>query len=108
MAPPPERRAYAEHVEATGAFYARGRLAGRALSGYAKWADERVRARMPRGATDIPAFLAARSGHSVARVTALWSRAMAARESADPRGQSEDLATLRDLSATLVAADIGA
>ena len=61
-APPPRRRAFAEHVEAVGALYARTRNAPHALAAYARFADERLRARMPRGTGDVAAFLASRAG----------------------------------------------
>ena len=52
-AAPPRRRAFAEHVEAVGALYARTRSAPHALAAYARFADERLRARMPRGTSDV-------------------------------------------------------
>ena len=52
-APPPHRRAFAEHVEAVGALYARTRSAPHALAVYTRFADERLRARMPRGTNDV-------------------------------------------------------
>ena len=41
--PPPARRAFAEHVEATGALYAKARAASHARAMLAKYTDERVR-----------------------------------------------------------------
>ncbi len=42
-APPPARRAFAEHVEATGALYAKARAASHARTILAKYTDDRVR-----------------------------------------------------------------
>lgn len=58
---PPRRRAFSEHVEAVGALYSRARSAPHALAAYARFADERLRARMPRGSGDIAGFLASRA-----------------------------------------------
>ncbi|MFO0677266.1 MAG: DUF4350 domain-containing protein [Polyangiaceae bacterium] len=93
---PPVRRAFAEHVHATGAFYAKANLAGYALSSYAKFADERLRSRMPKSAADVPHFLAMRSGTDVARCRELWERAESAKNAQYARG--DELATLRELS----------
>jgi hypothetical protein len=94
--PPPQRRAFTEHVEATGALYARARIPAHALAAYARYADERLRAKMPRAMTDPAAFLASRANADPATCAALWERATAARSGAPPRG--DELATLRHLS----------
>lgn len=96
-APPPTRRAFTEHVEATGALYARTGVASHALAAYAKFADERLRARMPRGMTDVPAFLAARTGANAATCERLWNRARGTRPTDSPRG--DELEVLKELSA---------
>jgi hypothetical protein len=98
---PPRRRAFAEHVEATGALYARTRAAGHALAAYARYADERLRAKMPRG-SDPASFLALRSGADPDRTAALYARAMAAR--ADDPKRGDELAMLRELSGLFAAA----
>lgn len=57
-APPPTRRAFAEHVEATGALYAKAKAASHARSVLAKYTDDRVRAkaqqRLQQSANDDP------------------------------------------------------
>ncbi len=60
-APPPARRAFSEHILATGAFYARLARPAHALAVFARFAELRLRRSLPRGATDIPSFLAART-----------------------------------------------
>ncbi len=106
--PPPARRAFAEHVEATGAFYARTRAARHALAVYARYADELLRARMPRGASDVAAFLSARTGRDAAACAAVWDRAMAARDATSGvplgAGEANDLLLLKELRALVVAA----
>ncbi|MGH7294049.1 MAG: DUF4350 domain-containing protein, partial [Polyangiaceae bacterium] len=100
--PPPRRRAFVEHVEAVGALYARTRNTGHALASYSRFADERLRSRMPRGSTDVPAFLSSRARipHDVAQ--RLWTRAVQARAGAPPLG--DEMAVLRELCAVYSAA----
>ena len=99
---PPRRRAFAEHVEAVGALYARARSAPHALSAYARFADERLRARMPRGSADVAAFLASRARMPLDACQRLWARAMQAKAGAPPIG--DELAVLRELGAVYAAA----
>jgi hypothetical protein len=94
--PPPRRRAFTEHVEATGALFARTRIAAHALAAYARYADERLRAKMPRGMSDPSAFLASRANADPAECAAIWARATAARSGDPPRG--DELIILRQLS----------
>jgi len=101
-AAPPRRRAFAEHVEAVGALYARARSAPHALTAYARFADERLRARMPRGSSDIAAFLASRARMPLDACQRLWARAMQAKAGAPPIG--DELAVLRELGAVYAAA----
>jgi hypothetical protein len=101
-AAPPARRAFAEHVEAVGALYARTHSAPHALATYATFADERLRARMPRSSGDVATFLAARARLPLEQCQRLWSRAMAAKTGAPPR--SDELAVLRELTAAYSAA----
>jgi hypothetical protein len=101
-APPPVRRAFAEHVEAVGALYSRTRNAPHALAAYARFADERLRARMPRGTGDIPAFLASRARLPLDACQRIWTRAVAAKAGAPPLG--DELAVLKELSAMYAAA----
>jgi hypothetical protein len=101
-AAPPLRRAFAEHVEAVGALYARTRNAPHALAAYARFADERLRARMPRGTSDVPAFLASRARLPLDVCQRVWARAVAAKAGAPPLG--DELAVLKELSAVYSAA----
>jgi hypothetical protein len=101
-APPPARRAFAEHVEAVGALYARTRNAPHALAAYARFADERLRTRMPRGTGDVPAFLASRARMPLDACQRVWTRAVAAKAGAPPLG--DELAVLKELSAMYAAA----
>jgi hypothetical protein len=101
-APPPRRRAFAEHVEAVGALYARTRNAPHALATFARFADERLRARMPRGTGDVAAFLASRSRLPADLCHRVWVRAMQAKLGAAPLG--DELAVLRELTAVYAAA----
>jgi hypothetical protein len=100
--PAPRRRAFAEHVEAVGALYARTRSAPHALAAYARFADERLRARMPRGSGDVPGFLASRAQLPLDGCQRLWSRAVEATAGEPPRG--DELAVLWELSAVCSAA----
>jgi hypothetical protein len=93
--PEPARRAWTEHVAATGTLYARAKMAPHALATYATFVDGRLRARMPRGMTDPAAFLAIRSGQDARFCAEVWARAMASR--AGDRTQGDELATLADL-----------
>lgn len=83
--PPETRRAFAEHVRAVGALYARRRGAEHALMVFAKHVDDRVRAKMPRGYDPVQ-FLAARSGEDPAEVLEIYTRAMSASTTAAVRG----------------------
>ncbi len=99
---PPPRRAFAEHVEATGALYANTNQAPHALAAFARYARERVRAKLPRGVTDPALFLAQRSGRSPEECARIWERSMAA--TADAPAQGDELHVLKDLSALYAAA----
>lgn len=100
---PPRRRAFVEHVEATGAFWARARVAPHALASYARWAEEHLRTKMPRGAADVPAFLAMRSGAPPEEASRLWTRALESRTDETPKG--DELVTLKALSELVKKAD---
>lgn len=101
-APPPRRRAFAEHVAAVGALYSRTHNGAHALAAYARFADERLRARMPRGSTDVGGFLASRAGMPLDVSQRLWARAMQAKAGAPPLG--DELSVLRELSVVYAAA----
>jgi hypothetical protein len=102
LSPPKGRRAWTEHIEAAGGLYARAKLAPHALAAYARFADGRLRERMPRGMTDPAAFLALRANADPASTAYVWRRATAARSADRPEG--DELATLRHLSALYAAA----
>jgi hypothetical protein len=95
--PPPARRAWTEHVAATGTLYARAKLAPHALATYAKFVEGRLRAKMPRGTSDPAAFLALRSGEDAGHCAEVWARALASRPG--DRVQGDELTTLSQLRA---------
>lgn len=99
---PPRRRAFAEHVTAVGALYARTHNGSHALAAYVRFADERLRARMPRGSADVGGFLASRAGLPLDVCHRLWARAVQAKAGAPPLG--DELAVLRELSVVYAAA----
>jgi hypothetical protein len=98
---PAARRAFAEHVEATGAFYGRAGALGHALASYGRFAELRVRERIPRGA-DPALFLASRAGVTPEEAARVWKRATEASANDPPRG--DELTTIRDLGAMLAKA----
>lgn len=100
--PAPSRRAFTEHVEAVGAFYARAPRPTHALAAFSRYCEEKLRSALPRGSHDVPAFLAARTGRTVASCREVWERALAARSEDSPKG--DELRVLRDLRALVVAA----
>jgi hypothetical protein len=102
--PPPVRRAFVEHVEAMGALYARTHSAEHALAAYARFAEERLRARMPRGTSDVAAFLASRARLPLDVCERVWRRAApnAVPTNGPPAGK--DLAVLKELYAVYSAA----
>jgi len=103
-APPPLRRAFAEHVDAVGALYARTRSAAHALAAYAQFADERLRERLSRQPSqggNVAAFLAARAGVPLERSQRVWARAVEARGGGPPQG--DELAVLAELRAMVSA-----
>ena len=106
-----------KHVEALGALYARAGAAPHALAAYARFAEERLRARMPRtgrqglspglgedeGRSDVASFLVSRTHLPPDVCQRLWARATAARVVASaPLG--DELAVLEELSAAYAAA----
>lgn len=98
---PRPRRAFAEHVEATGAFYGRARAVGHALASYGRFAEMRVRERVPRGGDPVQ-FLATRANVPVEQAARVWKRATEASAEDPPRG--DELTTIRDLGAMLAKA----
>jgi hypothetical protein len=100
-ATPPLRRAFAEHVEAMGALYARTDNGQHALAAYARFVEERLRARMPRGASDIAAFLASRARLPFDVCERVWKRANAPDTGAPA---ADALIVLKELAAVYAAA----
>ncbi|MEO6576410.1 MAG: DUF4350 domain-containing protein [Polyangiaceae bacterium] len=99
---PPQRRAFSEHVEATGALYARTASAPHALAAYTRYAAERLRAKLPRGVTDPVQFLSQRSGVSAEECARVWRRATNVQAGDAPQG--DELTVLKQLSAIYTAA----
>lgn len=93
---PPTRRAFVEHVLATGAFYAKRRAARHALAAQAKYADEEIRGRSPRDPAEALRAAAAASGATVEELERLL--AFAAAPGDDDRKPAEDLADLAALT----------
>lgn len=98
---PTARRAFAEHVEATGAFYGRAKAVGHALSAYGRFAEMRLRERVPRGADPVQ-FLATRAEVPHAEASRVWKRATEAKPEDPARG--DELVTIRELRAMLAKA----
>lgn len=94
--PPPARRAFVEHVVATGAFYKRRRASAHALRAYARWVEEELLGRSPRDAAEV-----VRSAARAAEVPEEEVRRLLALAHAEPddRKEAEDLADLRALAA---------
>jgi hypothetical protein len=89
-----DRRAFAEHVEATAALYGLSRAYGHALGAYGRFVEMRLREIVPRG-TDPALFLATRSGVDPERVAELYDRAMTAKADDAPRG--DELMVIEEL-----------
>jgi hypothetical protein len=89
-----ERRAFAEHIEATAAVYGRTRAHGHALAAYGRFVDGRLRETIPRGSDPIQ-FLAQRSGVEAAEVAKLYERAMTVKADEAPRG--DELTVIEEL-----------
>jgi hypothetical protein len=98
---PAPRRAFAEHVEATGAFYGRAGAVGHALASYGRFAEMRIRERAGRGGDPVQ-FLAVRANVPAAEAERVWKRATEASAEDPPRG--DELTTIRDLGAMLAKA----
>lgn len=94
----PARRAFAEHVEATGAFYARAGAHALALAAYGRFVEMRLRERVPPGGDPV-AFLAAGSGVDRTRIGELHARAAGARPDDERRG--DELRVIEELRAIL-------
>jgi hypothetical protein len=95
------RRAFAEHVEATGAFWGRAKALPHALSAYGRFVELRLRERIPRGADPV-AFLASRANVDPETAARLYERATKAKDDDEVRG--DELETIKQLRAMLVKA----
>lgn len=93
------RRAFAEHVRATGALYGRARAHAHALAVYGRFFEMRLREILPRGA-DPAAFLAARSGVTPERAAELYARATTAKAGDPLRG--DELQVIEEIRRILV------
>jgi hypothetical protein len=98
-AAPPARRAFAEHVEATGALYARARSATHARTVFARFVDERVRSRAGQKG-------AALDDEAVARATGVKAETYKDLVASDGAGlpEASEIDRLRKLRRVLVAA----
>ncbi len=103
-AAPPVRRAFVEHVEAMGALYARTGNGEHALAAYTRFVEERLRARMPRGTTDIAAFLASRARLPLDVCERVWKRATAPNAPNTAAPGADALIVLKELAAVYAAA----
>jgi hypothetical protein len=88
------RRAFAEHVEATGAFYHRAGAKTHALGAYGRFMELRLREHVPRGG-DPAAFLAARTGVETAHIAKLYERALKTKAEDEPQG--DELEVIEEL-----------
>lgn len=100
-APGAPRRAFVEHVEATGAFYARAPARSHALASYGRFVELYLRELAPRG-SDPAAFLASRAGAEPAHVSKLLARALEAKTDEPPEG--DELEVIDELRALLAKA----
>lgn len=98
---PPARRAFAEHVEATGTFWGRAKALPHALSAYGRFVEMRLRERVPRGADPVQ-FLATRANVPTEHAARLYERATSAKDDDEVRG--DELRTIAELRALLVKA----
>ena len=97
----PLRRAYAEHVEATGALYGRAKATPLALAAYGRFVELRLRERVPRGADPI-SLLAARANVTPGEAAKVYERATKAKP--DDAVQGDELQTISRLRDLLVKA----
>ena len=92
---PDRRRAFVEHIRAVAGLYQRTRATRHALSVFRRFAEERLRQRMPRWEQDVAGYIASRSGEPRDYCANVWEYA----RFADPNqpSQSADLEYLRAL-----------
>ncbi|MEO8797832.1 MAG: DUF4350 domain-containing protein, partial [Polyangiaceae bacterium] len=97
--PPPQRRAFTEHVAATAAVYERTKSAKHALASFSRFAELRLVKRLGKGAPDIVSLLAQRSGERVEVCAHVWARGLAARELEHDKPNGDEIDVLRRLTA---------
>ncbi len=97
--PPPQRRAFTEHVAATAAIYERTKSAKHALASFSRFAELRLVKRLGKGAPDVVSLLAQRSGERVEVCAHVWARGLAARELEHDKPNGDELDVLRRLTA---------
>jgi hypothetical protein len=93
------RRAFREHVEATGALYGRAGATVHALASYGRFVEMRLRERLPKG-TDPAAFLAARAGLAPDEIAKIFQRIANANTNDPPKG--DELEMIEKLRAAFV------
>lgn len=90
------RRAFAEHVEANGLLWAKRSFGPLALATWARFAEERVRARMPKNGGDPADYLAAETGQDPEFIAKIWKRAT--EQSPVERARGDEIAILKTLA----------
>lgn len=93
------RRAFAEHVEANGLLWAKRKFGPLALATWARFAEERLRARMPKSATDPAQYLAIETGQDPVFIADIWKRAT--EQSPTERARGDEIAILKTLAPLL-------
>ncbi len=93
------RRAFAEHVEANGLLWAKRKFGPLALATWARFAEERLRARMPKSATDPAHYLALETGQDPTFIADIWKRAT--EQSPTERARGDEIAILKTLAPLL-------
>ncbi len=94
-APRDRRRAFVEHIRAVAGLYQRTRSTRHALSAFRRFAEERLRQRMPHWEQDVASYISSRSGEPRDYCASVWEYARAA-DASQPR-QATDLEYLRAL-----------
>lgn len=97
--PPPQRRAFTEHVAATAAVYERTKAAKHALASFSRFAELRLVKRLGKGAPDVVSLLAQRSGERIEVCAHVWARGLAARELEHDKPNGDEIDVLRRLTA---------
>jgi hypothetical protein len=93
--PGDRRRAFVEHIRAVAGLYQRTRSTRHALSAFRRFAEERLRQRMPHWEQDVASYISSRSGEPRDYCAGVWEYARAA-DPSQPR-QATDIEYLRAL-----------